>query len=100
MPDAITTEAELEEHLSRPTPEVVRDMSHLAGDLVVLGAGGKMGPTLARMARRAMDEAGAKHAVIGVARFSDPRARESLEASGVRTIPCDLLDRFSGCRGT
>src|SRR5205085_12105110 len=60
---------------------------------VILGVGGKMGPTLARMARRAMDEAGVKHAVIGVARFSDPRSRESLEAAGVRTVACDLLDR-------
>jgi nucleoside-diphosphate-sugar epimerase len=89
----ISTEAELEEQLSRPTPEAVREMAGLKGDLVILGVGGKMGPTLARMARRALDDAGAKHAVIGVARFSDPRSRESLEAAGVRTIPCDLLDR-------
>ncbi|MBI3858192.1 MAG: NAD(P)-dependent oxidoreductase [Planctomycetes bacterium] len=89
----MSTEAELEENLSRPTPEAVKDMARLKGDLVVLGVGGKMGPTLARMARRAMDEAGVKHAVIGVARFSDPRSRASLEAAGVRTVPCDLLDR-------
>jgi nucleoside-diphosphate-sugar epimerase len=89
----IATEADLEEQLSRPSPEAVADLSKLKGDLVVLGVGGKMGPTLARMARRAMDEAGLKHAVIGVARFSDPRSRASLEAAGVRTVPCDLLDR-------
>ena len=93
MNDPISTEAELEENLSRPTPEVVKDMARLKGDLVILGVGGKMGPTLARMARRAMDEAKVKHAVIGVARFSDPRSRESLEAAGVRTVPCDLLQR-------
>jgi nucleoside-diphosphate-sugar epimerase len=93
MSALISTEAELEEDLSRPTPEVVKDMARLKGDLVILGVGGKMGPTLARMARRAMDEAKVKHAVIGVARFSDPRSRESLEAAGVRTVPCDLLNR-------
>jgi len=93
MSDLIRTEEELEERLSRPTPETVRDISKLNGDLVILGVGGKMGPTLARMAKRSLDEAGLKHAVIGVARFSDARARRSLEASGVRTVPCDLLDR-------
>jgi nucleoside-diphosphate-sugar epimerase len=45
------------------------------------------------MARRSMDDAGVKHAVIGVARFSDPRSRAALEAAGVRAVPCDLLDR-------
>jgi nucleoside-diphosphate-sugar epimerase len=93
MSDLITTEDQLEENLSRPTPETIRAMANLGGDLVILGVGGKMGPTLARMARRSMDEAGVKHAVIGVARFSDPRSRASLEASGVRAVPCDLLDR-------
>ncbi len=93
MPLLISSEAELEENLSKPTPEAVRDMARLKGDLVVLGVGGKMGPTLARMARRALDEAGLKHQVIGVARFSDPKSRESLEKAGVRTVPCDLLDR-------
>jgi nucleoside-diphosphate-sugar epimerase len=93
MADLITTETDLEERLSRPTSEAVRDIAQLKGDLVVLGVGGKMGPTLARMAKRAIEAAGLKHAVIGVARFSDPRSRESLEAAGVKTVPCDLLDR-------
>jgi len=93
MPALISTENELEENLSRPTPEAVKDMARLKGDLVILGVGGKMGPTLARMARRALDEAGLKHAVIGVARFTDPNSRKSLEDAGVRTVPCDLLDR-------
>ncbi|MBV8879240.1 MAG: NAD(P)-dependent oxidoreductase [Planctomycetaceae bacterium] len=93
MDDPITTEADLEERLSRPTPETVRDLAALQGDLVILGVGGKMGPTLARMAKRALAEAGLKHDVIGVARFSDARSRQALEAAGVRTVPCDLLDR-------
>ena len=67
--------AALEEDLSRPSPELIQDMKRLEGDLVILGVGGKMGPTLARMARRALDEGGRKHQVIGVSRFSDPQAR-------------------------
>ncbi len=89
----LSTEEELEEALSRPAPEAARDLSGLKGDLVILGVGGKMGPTLARMARRAIDQAGSRRAVIGAARFSEARARETLEACGVRTHPCDLLDR-------
>src|SRR5581483_4779095 len=93
MADLISTEEDLEERLSRPAPETVRDLAKLRGDLVILGVGGKMGPTLARMAKRAIEQAGLRHAVVGVARFSDPRARASLEAAGVRAVPCDLLDR-------
>ena len=91
--NAISTEAELEEALSRPTPEAARELAKLQGDLVLLGVGGKMGPTLARMARRALDEAGSRRSVIGVARFSNPKAREALEAAGVKTVSCDLLSR-------
>src|SRR3954468_11221199 len=93
MNELIDSEEQLEEQLSRPTPETVREMAKLGGDLVILGVGGKMGPTLARMARRSMDDAGVKHAVVGVARFSDPRSRAALEAAGLRAGPCDLLDR-------
>jgi nucleoside-diphosphate-sugar epimerase len=83
----ISSVEELEEALSRPTPGVAEDLARLKGDLVVLGVGGKMGPTLARMARRA------SRAVVGVARFTDARARASLEAAGVRCVSCNLLDR-------
>ncbi|MGC8785418.1 MAG: NAD-dependent epimerase/dehydratase family protein [Armatimonadota bacterium] len=88
----ITSVEELEERLSCPTPEVVQLFRELQGDLLVLGVGGKMGPTLARMARRAMDEAGNAAEVIGVARFSQPQVRERLEQVGVQTVACDLLD--------
>ena len=91
----ISSVAELEEHLSRPTPALVQELGRLKGALVILGVGGKMGPTLARMARRALDEAGSKRAVVGVARFTNPTAREGLQATGVRTVACDLLDRNS-----
>jgi len=85
--------ASLEERLSRPTPEVVETMRRLAGDLIVLGVGGKIGPSLAGMVRRASDQAGVRRRVIGVARFSTPRLAERLQAEGIETIRCDLLDR-------
>jgi nucleoside-diphosphate-sugar epimerase len=81
--------AALEELLARPSEALVADLARLDGDILVLGAGGKMGPTLAWMARRA---APAKR-VIAVARFSEAGLREALEDRGVETIACDLLDR-------
>jgi nucleoside-diphosphate-sugar epimerase len=81
--------AELEERLSRPTPEVVSDLAALEGDIMLLGVGGKMGPTLARMARRA---APGKR-IIAVARFSDPAVAAALETQGIEPIRADLLDR-------
>jgi nucleoside-diphosphate-sugar epimerase len=93
MARLIETEEELEEDLSRPGPGTAEALAGLKGDLVLLGVGGKMGPTLARMARRALDQAGSKRQVVGVARFSNPKARESLEACGVRTVSCDLFRR-------
>lgn len=83
----------LEEHLSRPTRGVVEALRGLHGDVVVLGAGGKMGPTLARMARRALDAAGRGGArVTAVSRFSNSAARDALHRHGVETVSCDLLD--------
>lgn len=86
------TNPELEESLSLPTPAVVAMMRRLAGDIIVLGVAGKMGPSLARMAKRASDEAGTSRRVIGVSRFRTPEARAELERHGVETIACDLLD--------
>ena len=79
----------LENFMSEPTPGLVADLARIDGDIVVLGVGGKMGPTLARMAKRA---APGKR-VIGVARFSDTSLAASLESHGVECIACDLLDR-------
>lgn len=84
-------ESELEEALSRPTEAVIDTLRSLTGDLVLLGVAGKMGPTLARMARRGLDAAGKSNRVIGVARFTSGGQRE-LEACGVETIRCDLLE--------
>src|SRR5438132_1667092 len=88
----IRDEDHLEELLSEPSPAAVAALGRLDGDLIVLGVGGKMGPTLACMARRASDAAGTPRRVIGVARFSDPRVETSLQRHGVETIRCDLLD--------
>ncbi len=83
---------ELEDRLSQPSPGLVGDFRQLEGDLILLGAGGKMGPTLARMARRAAAEANRHGRVIAVSRFSDASARDALESAGVETIAGDLLD--------
>lgn len=93
MPAAATiaTLEQLEEFLSRPSAEDVTAMRALDGDLLILGVGGKMGPSLARRARRATDEAGVSKRILGVSRFSGPPARESLEQSGIETIAADLL---------
>ena len=92
-PTPLTDDAALERELSAPTPTAVRALARLSGDLVVLGAGGKMGPSLARLARRARDEAGGSGKVIAVARFSEPGLRERLEREGIVTRTADLLDR-------
>ncbi len=84
---------QLEELLSRPTPGVVEAMGRVEGDLIVLGAGGKIGPSLARMARRASEAAGVPRRILAVARFSDPELARRLESQGIEPIRCDLLDR-------
>ncbi len=88
----MTDEAALEELLSRPTPAVVEAMGTLPGDLLILGAGGKMGPSLARLARRGSQEAGVERRVIAVSRFGEPELREALDAGGIETLAADLLD--------
>jgi hypothetical protein len=79
---------QLDDFLSRPSQALIDDMASLDGDILLLGVAGKMGPTLARLARNA---APAKR-IIGVARFSDPAVRERLDGWGVETIAADLLD--------
>ena len=83
------TEDALEEILSRPTQGVMKALATLPGDLFVLGSGGKMGPSLARMAQRALGE---RHQVIAVSRFRDSASRQLLEQAGIRTISADLRD--------
>lgn len=85
-------EAALEAALATPSAELVADLGRLEGDLVVLGAGGKMGPSLCMLARRALDDAGAGHRrVLAVSRWSDQQVRDGLEAVGVSTVSFDML---------
>ena len=89
LPDRFDSVEALEEFMTRPSPALVEELGRTPGDILILGVGGKMGPTLARMAKRA---APGKR-VIGVARFSEKGLREALVQAGVETIPADLLDR-------
>src|SRR5215470_759732 len=78
----------LEERLSRPDADLVADLGQLDGDIMVLGATGKMGPTLARMAKRAVPD----RRVWAVARFSDPALAERFEQQDITPIKADLLE--------
>ena len=90
----IHTIEELDDELSRHTLGVLDTLRAVDGDVMVLGAGGKMGPTLARMVRRGLDEIGhTQRRVIAVSRFSSASARQGLQRYGVETISCDLMDR-------
>lgn len=87
------SEAELEDALTTPSAGVIEDLAAGSGDLVILGAGGKMGPTLAVLARRAMDAAGRQSDVVhAVSRFGDEAIRTRLEDARVRVIPFDLIE--------
>jgi nucleoside-diphosphate-sugar epimerase len=89
LPERFADVAALEDFMTAPTPALEADLARAPGDLMVLGVGGKMGPTLARMARRAAPG----RRVIGVARFTEKGLREKLEAAGIECIACDLLER-------
>jgi len=89
------TEHELDDLLSAPRAETMAALEACPGDIIILGAGGKMGPTLARMAVRAR---GDSRRVIAVSRWSSAAARHALNAAGVETIRCDLLDPQSVAR--
>jgi nucleoside-diphosphate-sugar epimerase len=84
------TETELDDLLSTPRPETTAALTQCPGDVVILGAGGKMGPTLARMVRRAAPDG---RRVIAVSRWSSPTAQRALDDADVETVSCDLLDR-------
>jgi len=92
LPSRLESTEQLDDLLSEPTAAVVETMRQLEGDLILLGVGGKMGPTLARMALKASRQAGRERRVIGVSRFSDPATRTKLEAWGIETRQADLLD--------
>ncbi|MGG5809467.1 NAD-dependent epimerase/dehydratase family protein [Falsiroseomonas sp. CW058] len=87
-PARIADETELEEVMTRPDPALVADLAAAPGDILVLGAAGKMGPTLCRMAKRA-DPA---RRVVAVARWSEPGLRERMQGWGIECLSADLLD--------
>jgi nucleoside-diphosphate-sugar epimerase len=88
LPETIADIAALDELLCRPSQALIDDLERVDGDIMILGVAGKMGPTLAGLAKAALPH----RRVIGVARFSDASARGWLEARGIATISCDLLD--------
>ena len=87
----MTAIQQIEADLTVPTDALIDDITRLDGDIMVLGVGGKVGPSVAIMARRAIEAAGVDKKVFGVARFSDPAARASLEEYGVDVVPADAL---------
>ena len=89
---SITTIDQLEDLLSEPTPGAIETLGRIEGDMILLGVAGKMGPTLARMAKRASDAAGIRRRVIGVSRFTARDQEAQLQSHGIETIRCDLLD--------
>lgn len=93
LPEQLTSVEAVEELLARPRPVLVEFIKTLRSPLVLLGAGGKMGPTLAELARRAALAAHHPLHIVAVSRFSNPAPRRWLEARGIETIACDMLER-------
>ena len=89
--ELVTTIAELEDELSRPSERDVEFLRHLEGDILILGATGKMGPSLARLCRRTADAAGPARRILAV-------SRGLISQPGVEAISCDLLDRAQVAR--
>jgi nucleoside-diphosphate-sugar epimerase len=88
LPETIPDVAALDELLCRPSQALIDDLAKVSGDIMILGVAGKMGPTLAGLAKAALPA----RRVIGVARFSEPGTKQWLQARGIETINCDLLD--------
>lgn len=80
------------QEMLRPSDALISEMARVEGDIMILGAGGKMGPSLTVLARQAADAAGVKKNIIAVARFSEAGLQADLEAQGIRTIALDLLN--------
>ena len=83
---------QLEQDLTKPSAALIADIKKIEGDIILLGIGGKMGVSMGKLAVDALKAAGMNNRVIGVSRFSDAKAKAELEAVGVETIACDLLN--------
>lgn len=90
--DPITNEIDLDERLSQPTPAAIEFIRSLSSPLLIVGAGGKMGPSLAWLARRAADAAQHPLEIMAASRFAQPETRDWFEQRGIRTLPCDALN--------
>ena len=84
--------AELEEALAVPSAGLVEDMARLDGDLLVIGAGGKLGPSLTRLAINAFRDAGASHRLIAASRFGDEQVSRSFAEMGAVVVAADVTD--------
>jgi NAD dependent epimerase/dehydratase family len=94
LPDTIADIAALDDLLCRPSQALIDDLAKVEGDTMILGVAGKMGPTLAGLAKAALPD----RRIIGVARFSDPSVKDWLQARGIETLSCDLLDEAAIAR--
>jgi hypothetical protein len=88
LPNTIPDVAALDELMCRPSHALIDDLNKVDGDIMILGVAGKMGPTLAGLAKAALPD----RRIIGVARFSEASAKAWLKARGIETLSCDLLD--------
>lgn len=82
----------LEQEMLVPSEALIRDIAKIEGDILLLGIGGKMGPSMGKLAVQACKAAGIEKRIIGASRFSDQKAKKALEEDGIETIVCDLLD--------
>src|ERR1700742_2430480 len=94
LPDTIADIAALDDLLCRPSQALIDDLAKVDGDIMILGVAGKMGPTLAGLAKAALPD----RRIIGVARFSDAGVKDWLQTRGIETINCDLLDEAAIAR--
>lgn len=85
-------ETQLDEILSEPTEDLINDLADIEGDIMILGAGGKVGPTISVMLKRACDKCKKEHKIYAVARFTDPNVVDLLKSENVTMITADLTD--------
>src|SRR5262245_42982673 len=80
------------QHYLQPSSALISDVARLEGDILILGAGGKMGPALAKLCKQAINLAGIKKKVIAASRFSEEGLEKELNETGVETLAVDLLN--------